>query len=147
MLWWACVVFAQLTFRDKSGASVGCIFLQISLLIVKWWACMSIISPDADCCVTRERQRNRERGRRQIILHSIRDSRHHHAQRNPVMCHMRRRIHACVIWGGGYMHVSYEEEDTCMCHMRRRIHALSCLQPRQPSADAWALCHRSLLTL
>jgi hypothetical protein len=20
-------------------------------------------------------------------------------------------------------HVSYEEEDTCMCHMRRRIHA------------------------
>jgi hypothetical protein len=23
-----------------------------------------------------------------------------------VMCHMRRRIHAC--------HVSYEEEDTCM---------------------------------
>jgi len=34
------------------------------------------------------------------------------------------------------MHVSYEEEDTCMCHMRRRIHALSCLQPRQPSADA-----------
>jgi hypothetical protein len=45
-----------------------------------------------------------------------------------VMCHMRRRIHAC--------HVSYEEDDTCMscvlggggymhvmCHMRRRIHA------------------------
>jgi len=38
------------------------------------------------------------------------------------MCHMRRRIHACDTWGGGYMppederimHVSYEEEDTCM---------------------------------
>ena len=38
-----------------------------------------------------------------------------------VMCHMRRRIHAC--------HVSYEEEDTCMsyviCHMSPNFFHLS----------------------
>jgi hypothetical protein len=38
------------------------------------------------------------------------------------ICMARRRIHASIWHGGGYMHLYGTEEDTCIYMARRRIH-------------------------